>query len=287
MKKLQIYVPLNGSLAYEDYYTALKSCLIEVYHISVNVVIYQDCVEILVDTDTNDTIYMFMSSVPSAVLCLCDNKQPSNVYFMNTEQLTRSHWLRIVKEYINKGIKVFDYDLYQSKLDVKINYLPYQLNFDELSKLTKIIKNTDKLYHVAFCSTNQSNKRKAIYNGLQSRGLKVIDVNGWGEMRDREIASAYILINIHYDVNYQIFEHMRCDRWIMSGMLVVSENSLSDELLDCRDLMICDDYQHIIDKVIDVVEHYQEYYIEYISQLMAKRQPIMNQRQQYCNSLLS
>jgi hypothetical protein len=177
-------------------------------------------------------------------------------------------------EYYNKqGITIFDYD-YQQSLIHKFKYLPYQITSDETNHLTTLIMNSNKYYHVALCSVNQSKQRLNIYTQLKKKGLNVIDVEGWKDDRDRKIAKAKILVNIHYDSDYQIFEHLRCDRWILSGMLVVSENSVSDDTSDCKDLIITTSYDRLVDNIVKILDNYQEYYTHYLEQL-AIQKPII------------
>ena len=71
---------------------------------------------------------------------------------------------------------------------------------------------------------------------------------------------------------------MRCDRWVLSGLLVVSENSLSDELLDLKDCLIIEPYDNLVDKIIDVINNYDVYCQQYKNQLEKNKVNIINQR---------
>jgi hypothetical protein len=194
----------------------------------------------------------------------------------------------LLQKYIRLGLNLCDYDLYQRQLTQQlmpqknVHYLPYQITKQENQRLTTLVEQTPKRYQVCFCSTNKSKKRLTLYSQLEQRGLRVVDVSGWKEDRDCQIAEAQVLVNVHFDHDYQIFEHMRCDRWILAGLLVISETSLSDSLLDCRDLLITDTYDHLADTIVQVVANYDVYYAQYLERLNLHKAEIMETRLRAC-----
>jgi len=232
----------------------------------------------------DDNIYMFMFSIPDIIL---SRNNIANIFLINTEQLTRKQHYDSIQKLLNKGIVILDYDLYQSSLTKAKNhlYLPYQYSPIENEYLSNLVKNTPKIYDVAFCSTNGSKKRNGIFSQLKNNGISVINVTGWKNHRDMEIAKAKILINIHYDDDYNIFEHFRCDRWVFAGMLVITENSLSDDLLDIKDLMIIAEYEKLAQTTMNVIKNYDSYQNKFLSNLTEKKRNIIEIRKQKCQQI--
>jgi len=71
--------------------------------------------------------------------------------------------------------------------------------------------------------------RNKILSELQKRGksVKILEYV-YSEERDVLIGKAKLLINIHFDENYRVFESIRCEPWLASGMNVVTETSLDN-----------------------------------------------------------
>jgi hypothetical protein len=233
------------------------------------------------ELNIND-FYIFCQSIPVEIL----NKPIHyKICLFNTEQLSIKTWYEkcmpdIVKSYLNLGIPVIDYDLYQSTILSNANhtYVPYQYYKKENKYLKNLVHSTAKIYDVAFCSVGKSKRRKDIYNELIKRKIKVIDVKGWKNDRDTQIAQAKILINIHFEDDYQVFEHLRCDRWAFAGQLIISEESESDELLDINKLIIIEKYDSIIDRIKEVLKNYNKYNSTFSAKLKLEKNKLINNR---------
>jgi hypothetical protein len=134
-------------------------------------------------------------------------------------------------------------------------------NDDEQRRLSQWLSQP-KEYDVVMVPDDNSPRRIAIRDQLMSRGFSVLCLRGrHGDDRDQMIAKSRILVNIHKTPQHQIFEHYRCDRWIMSGLCVVSETSLSDELMDSHQLnlvTICP-YDQIVDRIAQILEDYSSW----------------------------
>ena len=202
-----------------------------------------------VDTLDMNHVYIFVLSIPDQFVSY------PNIMYLNTEQLTQPRWFHQVCSYLQRGIRVLDYDLYQSRMTGSSlhRYLPYPYEPD----LTELVRTTPNVYDVGICSIN-SERRHAMALALSRRGVHVVDICDWGKERDRRIAQCRILLNVHYAENYQIFEHVRCDRWIMAGMHIVTEPSLSDPLLDIRSFMTIVAYDNMVEKIIELLTREQK-----------------------------
>ena len=260
--------------AFEDYCQGLLLTLP-----NVSIIVFCDESEIPVTDDR----YFFLSYIPPKFYKRYLSGKHSQLHLINTEQSTRPVWTLMLQHYSNHKIKIYDYDFYQAKTRAEqtkeqICYLPYQISDKEDHYLTNLVKESPKYYNVAICSVNASKRRANIFRLLQQQGIKVIDVSGWKESRDLLIAQSQILLNIHYDNDYQIFEHFRCDRWILTGMLTVSEKSLSDDLLDFKDLLIIENYDRLIEKIIEIVANYKHYQELYLKKLFSVKNQIICDR---------
>lgn len=279
-RKIYLVAHYGAYKAFEDYCVGLVSLLK-----GTTTVVFHDESEIPVPTQSDDT-YLFFSYIPPKFYRYHISGKYNHIHLINTEQSTREIWKVMLQHYTKHKIQIYDYDLYQAQKRsddcgyMGLKYIPYQITEKENKYLTNLIAESPKYYNVAICSVNQSRRRANIYNQLESRGVKVIDVSGWKEERDRKIAQAQMLINIHYDSEYQIFEHFRCDRWILAGMLTVSERSLSDSVLDCKDLVIFEDYQYIVNKIIEIIANYDRHYQQYLEKLSLSGNQIINDRRQ-------
>jgi hypothetical protein len=90
-----------------------------------------------------------------------------------------------------------------------------------------------KTFDVAFVGT-MSSRRKRILNQLQQLGYKILvlepnNANNFGQERNRQLLKARILLNIHYEYDYQVFEEIRCSAAVYNGLSVVSEESLLED----------------------------------------------------------
>jgi hypothetical protein len=235
---------------------------------------------------TDNNYYIFILD-PEIIQHIDHLKGHNNLCIFNGEQLTRARWENIYKRLMNDNFLIYDYDMYQmGMMNYNLHrYLPYQMTKTEVDILGNLVENTPKKYDVAFCSAN-SHKRMKILKDLNDKGLKTINVSGWGIARDKIIAQAKILINIHHSNDFNIYEHLRCDRWVLSGLMVVSETSLSDDMLDIKDLIFFEDYDKISDYTVDIINNYDAHYSEYKCKLTEMKDNITKERAQYLEDFI-
>ena len=215
----------------------------------------------------DDDLYIFIQRIPDSLM-----KEPTlckNMILLNIEQITTPKFKDMMKEVLLKNIKVIDYSIENINLikefsDNPIGYLPYQYEPSEISKLETFVKNVPKFFDVAFTGW-LSPRRKEIISSLQNKGFKVQLVkNEWANSRDFKITSAKLLLNVHYNESYNVYEAIRCDRWTFSGMMIVSEDSFENEALDINKLVIFEKYDKLVDKISEILENYNKYHEEFI-----------------------
>jgi sulfur carrier protein ThiS len=182
----------------------------------------------------------------------------SYVALINTEQLTRSEWQQHIINTIEikPDLHLFDYSKSNIKhfelvTGKKMEHLPYKYREEEISQLKQLIKDTPKEYDIAFVgSINQ--RRIDIIQTLRDRNVTVnmID-NLWDIDRDIEIAKCKILLNLHYTEEYNIFEEIRCNRWLMSDLTVITENSLYENEISYKNNLIIVERDKIIGTLLN------------------------------------
>ncbi len=209
------------------------------------------------DMNQNNTFFIFMQFIPQEII--------QNIQFyiehqyklglFNTEQLSRTGYGKMINSYHPYFYRV-DYseiNLLVVANELKKVYLPYQVHYNE-------IKNYEKNSDVCIVYPYKSERRYKIINELKSCGIQVDEISGFLGTRDEKLFRYKILLNIHFDEDYHIFEEMRCNRCIMNKMIVISEKSWYDDLHLLRRHFLSVDYDKIVDKVKDVLINYDLYH---------------------------
>jgi len=190
--------------------------------------------------------------------------------FLNTEQLTIERIKKVlINDFKNEEIKklfLLDYSysnyeilnsLSQYKanfLKVKLYYLPYQYDSEEINTLRNLYETTPKIYQVGVISVKNT-RRKNICLCLKKGKIKVNVINLFGEERDKELAKCQILLNIHHSDDYKIFEEIRCMRWWFAGMPIISESSYNMNHLDIFPYITWVPYNMLIRIVMSIVNN--------------------------------
>lgn len=202
------------------------------------------------------------------------NGLPMRVGCWNTEQFSRGHMLMeyieaiLELEEVFPGLKysLFDYSQGNMHLLKKYGYtsfhLPYVWGgaekemFDRLRGEVAAAGEEGK-YDVGFIGS-LSDRRMRILQGLTAKGYDVVRITGWGEGRDKEIMRCKIIVNVHYDMTYQLYEGVRCDRLVMAGCHVISENSIDDGLNDLKGYMSISPYIQLMERCESVLKGWKK-----------------------------
>ena len=105
-------------------------------------------------------------------------------------------------------------------------YMPLKTTGSYLEKLQRF-NTCPKVYDIGFNGTI-SPRRKVILDQLATQ-FSVLMVTSWGDTRDMELAKCRVLVNIHFDTDYMIFESARCEPWLSVGVPVISELSIEND----------------------------------------------------------
>jgi hypothetical protein len=146
-------------------------------------------------------------------------------------------------------IEVWDYSIANVSIlknyGIRARHVPMRLPIDTIVQYSNYRLSSE--YDIVFCG-ELSEYRDIILRQLEERGKTVKRIDGiYTEERDRLIGKAKLLINIHYNENYRIFESIRCEPWIASGMKVLSETSMDDS-----PRCICVPYEELVDKACEL-----------------------------------
>ena len=151
---------------------------------------------------------------------------PAKVSFINTEHMSDITHLQYNRRYILSNVDVYDYSLENIKIFGRGTYLPYRITEKETSFLKRCLL-SEKKYDVCVIFTPEhSDRRKYIVDELIKRGVSIdIISQKWGDDRDYRVGQSRILLNVHYESTWLIYESIRCERWRAAGMTIISERS--------------------------------------------------------------
>ncbi len=196
-----------------------------------------------------------------------------NIILLNTEQMTRKliydRMIQIIYNYENTTddkikFSICDYSIQNIEIikkltnKIQVHHLPYLFNVKEQKNIQSLIKNKNNTYDVSVCGL-QSQHRNIIHKQIYKKKIQIKNIVGWDDQRDLEIANSKILLNIHFDNDYTIYESIRCDRWIFAGHMVISEDTCNNDLLDVKDVIIFSKYGDISDCIKNILQNYGQY----------------------------
>jgi hypothetical protein len=217
-----------------------------------NLITLVNDVNLFYNNDKCDSTIIFIQKIPSEFNAIRSNND--NVFLLNTEQLSKENTKTFIQN-LHSKINIIDYSLANIKiinnLQNKIYYLPYLINSTE-------IFNYDKTNDIAIIGDWNSAYRLNIKNNLENR-TKINLIEGFDNERDLILFKHKILLNVHYDESYKIFEQMRCNRCILNKMIVITEKSLDTDF-ELKEYIIECDYDNLIETTIDVLKNYDYYY---------------------------
>lgn len=180
---------------------------------------------------------------------------PANAIVYNTEQiLPGSPWIRSAYLDRLRNHVVWDYSernaLRLRELGVPdvrhvpVGYVP------ELVRIQPVVEDIDVLF---YGSLNE--RRLYVLDQLKRRGLNVVDLFGvYGQTRDRMIARAKIVLNVHF-YESKIFEIVRVSYLLSNSKAVVCECGSETEIdVHLRDAVYCADYAKLSDACVVLLQ---------------------------------
>ena len=181
-------------------------------------------------------------------------------YLYNTEQLTRTRFIPELKEHA-KTKRLIDYSMtnisiLQPQIEQKILYFPILFSPDLIQP------KKEKIYDVAFIGYITP-RRAAILREL-SKTCQVMIINTYAYLEKyRQIFSAKVLLNVHAETDFQVFEFSRCSIPVFNGQVVISEDAdVSKETGTNAEVVkhvIFSPYDQLVTKVKEVLKDYSKY----------------------------
>jgi len=183
---------------------------------------------------------------------------PSSTIILNTEQIygDTGAWNQAVFPWA-KQFEVWDYSprniekFKELGVDgVKLFKIGYQKELVRLNP--SMSKDVDVLF---YGSVNE--RRKAILDGLEAKGLKVKVLFGvYGKDRDEWIERSKIVLNYHY-YEAQIFEIIRVFYLLTNSVAVVGEvNQTTSIDLMCKEGIFPAKYEDLVSKCVELAQNY-------------------------------
>ena len=172
----------------------------------------------------------------------------------NIEQMTRQSMIDLIlpRMKLIDIVEIWDYSITNYNIlknhGFVVRHVPFKLNIEKILEYRNL-QVLDKSYDIAFCG-QIGPYRQSILDNLKSRNKKILILDGnYTNIRDIEIGRAKLLLNIHFNETYKVFEYIRCEPWLSSGFPVISESSLDD---DPRAINV--PYNKLVDKVCDYLD---------------------------------
>ena len=251
-----IFYVINIHVKYFEDYLATITNKMKSFGISFKIIHFE--LNDIIDITEEDT-HIFFQQLPPSILQnneLNNSDKNYNIYVLNTEQL------KIRNQHIlNYPIKINYIDwspcnipYYSSCPESSIDLLSYQVNYDE-------IFNNPKSKDVCMFVSRYSEYREKIFNRCRDVHPTITAIAGFGKKRDELLFQHKILINASLEPDCSVLEQFRVNRCIYNRMIIISdkkEDSDMDFILNKYIIYV--DYLDIPNKVLDVLNRYQEIY---------------------------
>lgn len=127
-------------------------------------------------------------------------------------------------------------------------------------------RNERKTFDIAIIGA-RSERRNRIFQQLSSRFVVRHITNKWNDERNIELARAKILINVHYHNDYRVFETLRCMEAVLVGVVVLSEDSLSQNLSSIETLVHFASYDNLVAETISLMSRFDSVHQEQLDYL--------------------
>lgn len=222
-----------------DYINSIKA-----NYNNVEIIIDTHALAIKMQNSINSDLYIFVQYMPPIYV-----NTYANCALLNTEQLSKIEWVQTL---CNIPIEIVDYSManiyclfpYRQNL----HYLPYMVNRAE-------IYDFEKTLDVACIGCWTDSYR--LYITKQLPNINIIE--GYNEKRDEQLFRHKILLNVHFNEKFKIFEQMRCNRCIFNKMIVITEKSL-DINFELKKYIIECEYDELVSMTNKVLNNYEYYY---------------------------
>ena len=211
----------------------------------------------------NGEIYIFWMGIPRFIekMAAKNPRLRKKIFVWSAEQLSAPHWQSV--RYIEPNHPTI---LTHAPSNLRFLppgsiALPYRRDPREVAKLRAYSAGAFE-YDVAVVSGGP--RRENVLRTLAAKGIKTVHITDtYGDARDELIGKAKILLNVQFSGTYKIYSHIRCDRWMFAGKLIVSDECLDQDLLDVRANVLFAPRDRLVDKVEEVLADFDRFQREY------------------------
>ncbi len=219
----------------------------------------------------NGEIYIFWMQLPRFIkkMAAKNPRLRKKIFVWNMEQLSVPHWKRsfLYTEPNHPAILTHAPSNLRFLPPGSI-VLPYRRDPREVAKLQACSAGAFE-YDVAVVGSSE--RRRSVLRALKAKGIKTVHVvDSFGNARDELIGKAKILLNVQYKDDYKIYSHVRCDRWMFAGKLIVSDECLDQDQLDVRANVVFAPCDRLVDKTEEVLADFDRFQREYTNNDLEK-----------------
>lgn len=172
----------------------------------------------------------------------------------NIEQMTREIMLERNLPRMKQPdiMEIWDYSISNYNIlknhNISVRPVPFKLSLEKIIEYRNL-QTIDKEYDIAFCG-QIGPYRQHILDELKVCGKKILILDGnYTTLRDIQIGRAKLLLNIHFNETYNVFETIRCEPWLSSGFTVLTETSLDN---DPRAITV--PYNELVTKACEILD---------------------------------
>uniref|UniRef100_A0A6C0ICF6 Glycosyltransferase n=1 Tax=viral metagenome TaxID=1070528 RepID=A0A6C0ICF6_9ZZZZ len=191
------------------------------------------------------TFYLFLQTVPNIVWT---EEQKRWIALLNTEQLTRPYFLETIRRVHDHGILILDYSLE----NIRISGCPHHYWVPPQPPLH--VENIPKTQGACMITATSCPRRYEVFSQLEG----ATNIQGFGRDRDAWLWQHKVLVNVHFSDEYNVHEHMRTDRCLYQGMMVVTEPSIYTDMLPLRPYLVVEERSKIPERVSSLLKNFQE-----------------------------
>lgn len=234
---MSVLTPKNFIVCYDTVYKYFIEYMITFIHKGFKPVSLSELYRLAKHTEINEIILVQKGDwFPSELIRSC-----KKIIIANTEQLCHAPVIkRVIAELqhissrVGYNVHVIDYSLTNKSILENYNiscsdHLVEPPEY-EIAQL-KTLLYSPKKYDIGFVGYINP-RRRYVLEKLKEKGYNVLITETFGEERDKLISQCKSLINIHCEEYFNIFESIRCNRWLAAGLRVLTEVSVDCPAFD-------------------------------------------------------
>jgi hypothetical protein len=233
--------------------------------------IFTECTKTIITNENEsiifdeNTILLFVQKINDTIFSKMSNSDKQKCYLLNTEQLTRELLFDKVLADAIKIRKVIDY----SPANIKIlqSFIP-RVNFYHAPPIFDPFIGT-AVKNIPVLSLLNSPYRK--FYGSKIVPLPVDFDGKFGDERNNLLARSKILVNIHFDPDFKIFESIRCYQALQYKTIVISEESIHSDIEIFNEFIIFVPKEKIPETVKHTLDNYYQVYSKIFSKENLKK----------------